>query len=107
MLSHDFQWQDLRCVARCENQVCGDFLQEAASSRLPLAPKLSKMWWKPSTIFLSVLLCRLDHRHYLLECPHKYSVADLRQVRAFCMVVGVLLVKTSRFLSGMALHRHQ
>uniref|UniRef100_A0A670JG95 Pleckstrin homology and RUN domain containing M1 n=1 Tax=Podarcis muralis TaxID=64176 RepID=A0A670JG95_PODMU len=23
---------------------------------------------------------RLDHRHYLLECPHKYSVADLRQI---------------------------
>ncbi|XP_054850577.1 pleckstrin homology domain-containing family M member 1 [Eublepharis macularius] len=23
---------------------------------------------------------RLDHRHYLLECPHKYSVADLSQI---------------------------
>ncbi|XP_053119912.1 pleckstrin homology domain-containing family M member 1-like [Hemicordylus capensis] len=23
---------------------------------------------------------RLDHRHYLLECPHKYSVADLKQI---------------------------
>ncbi|KAJ7313463.1 hypothetical protein JRQ81_004857 [Phrynocephalus forsythii] len=23
---------------------------------------------------------QLDHRHYLLECPHKYSVADLRQI---------------------------
>ncbi|XP_044274616.1 pleckstrin homology domain-containing family M member 1 isoform X2 [Varanus komodoensis] len=23
---------------------------------------------------------RLDHRHYLLECPHKYSVADLGQI---------------------------
>ncbi|XP_062988860.1 pleckstrin homology domain-containing family M member 1 [Elgaria multicarinata webbii] len=23
---------------------------------------------------------RFDHRHYLLECPHKYSVADLRQI---------------------------
>lgn len=75
--------------------VCSDFLQESASSKLPLAPKLLKMWWKPSTIFFSVLLCRLDHRHYLLECSHKYSVADLRQVRAFCMVIGVLVVKAS------------
>ncbi|PKU26824.1 hypothetical protein llap_22872 [Limosa lapponica baueri] len=31
---------------------------------------------------LKELSKRLDHRHYLLECPHKYSVADLRQVRA-------------------------
>nr|XP_030111878.3 pleckstrin homology domain-containing family M member 1 isoform X3 [Taeniopygia guttata] len=28
---------------------------------------------------LKELSKRLDHRHYLLECPHKYSVADLRQ----------------------------
>lgn len=55
------------------------FFQESASSRLLLAPEL---WGKSSTAFLSLLLCRLDHRHYLLECPHKYSVADLRQVRA-------------------------
>ncbi|XP_056368024.1 pleckstrin homology domain-containing family M member 1 isoform X3 [Oenanthe melanoleuca] len=30
---------------------------------------------------LKELSKRLDHRHYLLECPHKYSVADLRQER--------------------------
>ncbi|NXY18574.1 PKHM1 protein, partial [Atrichornis clamosus] len=29
---------------------------------------------------LKELSKRLDHRHYLLECPHKYSVADLRQI---------------------------
>ncbi|NXO44275.1 PKHM1 protein, partial [Locustella ochotensis] len=29
---------------------------------------------------LKELSKRLDHRHYLLECPHKYSVADLSQI---------------------------
>ncbi|XP_064030654.1 pleckstrin homology domain-containing family M member 1 isoform X1 [Pogoniulus pusillus] len=29
---------------------------------------------------LKELSKRLDHRHYLLECPHKYSVTDLRQI---------------------------
>uniref|UniRef100_A0A8C6JHH5 Uncharacterized protein n=1 Tax=Melopsittacus undulatus TaxID=13146 RepID=A0A8C6JHH5_MELUD len=29
---------------------------------------------------LKELSKRLDHRHYLLEYPHKYSVADLRQI---------------------------
>ncbi|NXR40672.1 PKHM1 protein, partial [Zosterops hypoxanthus] len=29
---------------------------------------------------LKELSKRLDQRHYLLECPHKYSVADLRQI---------------------------
>ncbi|NXQ62852.1 PKHM1 protein, partial [Anthoscopus minutus] len=29
---------------------------------------------------LKELSKRLDHRLYLLECPHKYSVADLRQI---------------------------
>ncbi|XP_054080367.1 pleckstrin homology domain-containing family M member 1 [Rissa tridactyla] len=29
---------------------------------------------------LKELSKRLDHRHYLLECPHKYSIADLRQI---------------------------
>nr|XP_047903844.1 pleckstrin homology domain-containing family M member 1 [Anser cygnoides]XP_047903845.1 pleckstrin homology domain-containing family M member 1 [Anser cygnoides]XP_047903846.1 pleckstrin homology domain-containing family M member 1 [Anser cygnoides] len=29
---------------------------------------------------LKELSKRLDHRNYLLECPHKYSVADLQQI---------------------------
>ncbi|XP_069733217.1 pleckstrin homology domain-containing family M member 1 [Phaenicophaeus curvirostris] len=29
---------------------------------------------------LKELSKRLDHRHYLLECPHKYSITDLRQI---------------------------
>lgn len=61
--------------------ICGDVLQESASSRLLLVPK--RIGDVVETIYLLPLFfCRLDHRHYLLEYPHKYSVADLRQVRA-------------------------
>ncbi|XP_016159879.1 PREDICTED: pleckstrin homology domain-containing family M member 1 isoform X2 [Ficedula albicollis] len=51
-------------ILRCREQLklLGDYLIMCRSGALK---ELSK---------------RLDHRHYLLECPHKYSVADLRQV---------------------------
>ena len=66
-----------------EVNICGDVLQESASSRLLLA--LNLIGDVVETIYqLPLSFCRLDHRHYLLEYPHKYSVADLRQVRALC-----------------------
>uniref|UniRef100_A0A8D0H2T8 Pleckstrin homology and RUN domain containing M1 n=1 Tax=Sphenodon punctatus TaxID=8508 RepID=A0A8D0H2T8_SPHPU len=50
------------CRSREQLKLLGDYLIMCRSGALK---ELSK---------------RLDHRHYLLECPHKYSVADLRQI---------------------------
>ncbi|PNI14399.1 PLEKHM1 isoform 16, partial [Pan troglodytes] len=33
---------------------------------------------------LKELSKRLNHRNYLLESPHRFSVADLQQVRVSC-----------------------
>lgn len=33
---------------------------------------------------LLCLFCRLNHRNYLLESPHKFSVTDLQQVGMSC-----------------------
>ena len=50
-------------------------------------PHPSGMWEAPTEL-LSVLIYSLDHRNYLLECPHKYSVADLQQVSTPCRAGG-------------------
>ncbi|XP_042330847.1 pleckstrin homology domain-containing family M member 1 [Sceloporus undulatus] len=54
----------MRCIYRSREQLklLGDYLVLCRSGALKEITK------------------RLDHRHYLLECPHKYSVADLRQI---------------------------
>ncbi|XP_025920914.1 pleckstrin homology domain-containing family M member 1 isoform X3 [Apteryx rowi] len=50
------------CRSREQLKLLGDYLIMCRSGALK---ELSK---------------RLDHRNYLLECPHKYSVTDLRQI---------------------------
>ncbi|KGL72379.1 Pleckstrin homology domain-containing family M member 1, partial [Tinamus guttatus] len=50
------------CRSREQLKLLGDYLIMCRSGALK---ELSK---------------RLDHRNYLLECPHKYSVSDLRQI---------------------------
>ncbi|KAM8795416.1 pleckstrin homology domain-containing family M member 1 [Eudromia elegans] len=50
------------CRRREQLKLLGDYLAVCRSGALK---ELSK---------------RLDHRNYLLECPHKYSVGDLRQI---------------------------
>jgi hypothetical protein len=42
-------------------------------------------------------LCRLSHRNYLLESPHRFSVADLQQVSTPCSPPLNLRLR-SRFL---------
>ncbi|XP_068775069.1 pleckstrin homology domain-containing family M member 1 isoform X2 [Struthio camelus] len=50
------------CGSREQLKLLGDYLIMCRSGALK---ELSK---------------RLDHRNYLLECPHKYSITDLRQI---------------------------